>query len=615
MKLLGEQKIFCKILMINRYAILIGNSQYDDKNLSCLKFPENDVDSLYKILISKDYCNFSEVSHLKNKLSYEVLQRIEQILVKARKNDLVLIYYSGHGKQDLHGRLYLATKDTDIEILKSTSIPIESIKRFIEDSNTNKVIIILDCCYSGSIGNTFLRGGVDDQLQSLSKVRGTYIITGSTAIQVALEKESEKHGIFTKHIIEGIRDWGAADEFGKITIESLYRYVYKQMQEGYQKPMKWDLGVEGELIIACMDEPKLQQKTTWDSLASALKSKDATVRKNATEILGRSGKPALELLLQALEDDNSEIRSIASLYLGEIKDSIAVEPLILALKDNDSQVRTRAAFALGKIGDNRAVEPLIQALKENYDDIQEVSIKAEALMEFKDSDIVGLLIQTLKDNDSQVRKRITFVLGKIGDNGAVEPLIQALKDENRGVRKRAAYALGEIRDTKAIEPLIQALRDDKRVQEQAAFALIKIGKPAKELLIHALKDDNKEVRKQVAMILIKIGDGNIRVQLLKDKDPLIQKKAAIILEEEWDIDAIDPLIQLLKDEDANIRERAAFILKEIGCRDAVVPLIQFFEHEDPVVREKAAIALVGSNNPKAIENLLSKFSNRIIERI
>jgi HEAT repeat protein len=39
--------------------------------------------------------------------------------------------------------------------------------------------------------------------------------------------------------------------------------------------------------------------------------------------------------------------------------------LIQALKDNDSQIRANAAEALGNIGDTRSVRPLIQALKDD----------------------------------------------------------------------------------------------------------------------------------------------------------------------------------------------------------------------------------------------------------
>jgi HEAT repeat protein len=76
-----------------------------------------------------------------------------------------------------------------------------------------------------------------------------------------------------------------------------------------------------------------------------------------------------------------------------------------------------------------------------------------------------------------VRQKAAEALGKIGEP-AVEPLIGALRDENRLVRRRAAEALGEIRDARAVEPLIGALRDrDSWVRRRAAEALEKIGDP------------------------------------------------------------------------------------------------------------------------------------------
>lgn len=89
-----------------------------------------------------------------------------------------------------------------------------------------------------------------------------------------------------------------------------------------------------------------------------------------------------------------------------------MEPLINALKDEDWQVRVWAAEALGKMGDNRGVEPMIQ---------------------------------DLKDEDSDVRMGAARSLGNIGDERAVEPLTQALKDEFVGVRGYAKKALEMIK--------------------------------------------------------------------------------------------------------------------------------------------------------------------------
>jgi hypothetical protein len=235
----------------NRYAILIASSNFEDKAFDSLQCPEKDVDGLNEVLSSKERCNFNETLVLKNLPHYEILFKIEQFLEKVGRDDLVLIYYSGHGKQDRTGKLHLAAIDTKVNWLKSTSVPIENLRSLIEASRTKKIILILDCCFSGLVGDAFLRGSADDQLQLLSRSRGIYIMTASTGLQVALEKESENFGVFTKHIIDGIRDLKAINREGDITIDSLYEYVYKQMiQEGIQTPMKWDLNVEGDIIIA-----------------------------------------------------------------------------------------------------------------------------------------------------------------------------------------------------------------------------------------------------------------------------------------------------------------------------------------------------------------------------
>jgi len=237
----------------NRYAILIASSSFQDQNLQNLRCPENDVDGLNEILKSREYGNFSETWPLKNSVSYDILNTINQVFKKAHQNDLVLIYFSGHGKLDRAGRLHLATTNTIVDLMETTSIPIESLKNLVDVANTNRTILILDCCFSGAAGVAFsqTRSSVNDQLQLLSGGRGIYIMTSSTSVQISIERESEKYGAFTKHIIEGIRDWRAANEHGYVTIDGLYSYVHKQMiAEGFQKPMKWGLNVEGDLVIA-----------------------------------------------------------------------------------------------------------------------------------------------------------------------------------------------------------------------------------------------------------------------------------------------------------------------------------------------------------------------------
>src|SRR5215472_9680437 len=205
-----------------RHAVLIASSHFpSEPRLAGLRCPENDVDGMARVLSMPECGLFSpeNIHVLKNRPQNEVLLTLNRVLQQALKEDFVLIYYSGHGKPDQIGRLHLATSDTNLDILAATSIPVETIRSFIDVSAARKIVMILDCCYSGAVGNAFLRGDVNQQLQAFSQSRGIYVLTASTGLQVAQEKEGDQFGLLTKHVIEGISGCGAdLDGDGLITM-------------------------------------------------------------------------------------------------------------------------------------------------------------------------------------------------------------------------------------------------------------------------------------------------------------------------------------------------------------------------------------------------------------
>ncbi len=220
-----------------RYAILIGSSRYpDEPGLTKLRCPENDVDALDAVLRSPDFGGFTETFVFKNRPSHEILEKIETVLADAGRDDLVLIYFSGHGKLNPAGQLCLATVNTKIKALGSTSLPVSWIKSYFDHSASSKKVFLLDCCYSGAAGKAFIKGD-DDQLRLMSRGQGTFIMTASTGIEVAEEKEGDEFGLFTKHLVQGIRSGEAdKDEDGFVDMQELYEYVHEKVQaEGARK--------------------------------------------------------------------------------------------------------------------------------------------------------------------------------------------------------------------------------------------------------------------------------------------------------------------------------------------------------------------------------------------
>jgi uncharacterized caspase-like protein len=103
-------------------------------------------------------------------------------MTKGRRT-AILIYYSGHGKQDGAGNLHLATADTEADTLETSSIAVGTLRRLIDNYACKQVALILDCCFGGAVSKDFLKGGVDDHLKQTFHGRGIYILTASTATQ------------------------------------------------------------------------------------------------------------------------------------------------------------------------------------------------------------------------------------------------------------------------------------------------------------------------------------------------------------------------------------------------------------------------------------------------
>ena len=231
-----------------KFGIVIGNNYPNsDKKL---KFAVSDAEKMKEILENKDICGFDNVNYFPDKGSREVSIAVDKILRKA-DNDLVFIYYSGHGKKDHEGKLCLLFDDTDEEALVATSLTFDFINKCLKYPSRKSVIIVLDCCYSGVAGIKNCDTDIMEEFKKLSG-SGTIVLTstGSTGSPTAREDEKLGHGIFTYYLIEGLEKGTAdVDDDGLISIDELYDYAYKKTRENSTQSPKREGRVEGTIPI------------------------------------------------------------------------------------------------------------------------------------------------------------------------------------------------------------------------------------------------------------------------------------------------------------------------------------------------------------------------------
>ncbi len=215
-----------------------------------------------------------------------------------------------------------------------------------------------------------------------------------------------------------------------------------------------------------------------------------------------------------------------------------------------------------------------------------------------DEDEMEYLLESLRDEDPHVR---VFTINSIVDNSnnksAIPSLIKCLFDEASEVRSRAAWALGKIEATEALDELVKALDDsDWRVRKSVARALGDMyAFDAMNELVWKLEDENWEVRSEVAVVLEYLGwiPKNIDEEVL-----------TIIAKEKWeDLLILEQLnlfkiLNFLGDKDKDVRSKAAWVLGEIGDSEAIQPLFDLFMidlNNDVKISAAKALGKIGSS--------------------
>src|SRR5262245_24338088 len=108
--------------MGGRFALLIGTGSVRDGSLPQLATAGADVRELATLLRDPYIAGFDPVIELVDASTQQVGREIAHILDRRHRDDLVLIYYSGHALFDDEGQLHLAMPDTELDLLSPTSI-------------------------------------------------------------------------------------------------------------------------------------------------------------------------------------------------------------------------------------------------------------------------------------------------------------------------------------------------------------------------------------------------------------------------------------------------------------------------------------------------------------
>ena len=205
-----------------RKALVVGINDYGEENK--LSGCVNDAEEISRLLS----CNEDGSKNFDVKLSNSCSATNLTELVKncfGGTEDVALFYFSGHGFSSEKGSFLVVNEPCERDSLFS----MDELSDIINKSKVRNKVLILDCCFSASIGE-FNLGEFHTALIS----RGVSILTACREDETALEIDG--HGLFTSLLSDALSG-GAANLLGQITIGSIYSYIDQALSTWDQRPI------------------------------------------------------------------------------------------------------------------------------------------------------------------------------------------------------------------------------------------------------------------------------------------------------------------------------------------------------------------------------------------
>jgi formylglycine-generating enzyme required for sulfatase activity len=228
-----------------RYALLVGVREYDHAKLPPLKYTENDVEELARVLKQAGYHEVflltttrGEKTAASKPTAANIRKKLKGLLDKVTRRDVVLIGLAGHGVQytvkvdgkDRDESFFCPSdarlRDTnDLKELAKTMLSLRELFKELDDSGAGAKLLLVDACRNDASESRNIK------LEALARpASGTAAMFSCKSGERAWEspKLGKGHGVFFYHVIEGLKG-EAKDDDGTVTWDDLTRYVRRRV--------------------------------------------------------------------------------------------------------------------------------------------------------------------------------------------------------------------------------------------------------------------------------------------------------------------------------------------------------------------------------------------------
>lgn len=235
-------------------ALVICNSVFPDdpSRFPRLEGPRKDGLILWSSLTNPRTGKFrsEDVEVFYERSSQEIIQLAEDFFANGKTGETLLFYYSGHGFREQQ-ELFLCGRDSVQNRMVSTAVSADALNKIMKKTRASTVVVVLDCCHSGAF-----KGRAQVTPDSLAG-KGRYVITASSAIDVAADAESPGAASpFTQALADALEaESDDVDDSGDVSLDEVFRRMSGRLSGKYSLPRRKFDG-SGDLALAKRARPE-----------------------------------------------------------------------------------------------------------------------------------------------------------------------------------------------------------------------------------------------------------------------------------------------------------------------------------------------------------------------
>ncbi|MFN0087260.1 MAG: caspase family protein [Blastocatellia bacterium] len=243
-----------------RWAVLIGVDQYEDRNLGSLKHAVSDVTAIRDRLIQCGYDKkkvqlLTDRTKTKPKRN-QILTALQAAANATEEDDLLLFYYAGHGMAKA-GESYLAGRDSQESSLADTAVRLSRVEEIMREARARAKVIILDACHSGAkIAARGPRKMSEEFIRNVfEQAEGMAVLSSCKQGELSYEDYGRASGVFTHYLLEALAGTADLDGKGFVTVQDANRHVVDGVKtwavgEHVSQTPTLKYAVAGDIILA-----------------------------------------------------------------------------------------------------------------------------------------------------------------------------------------------------------------------------------------------------------------------------------------------------------------------------------------------------------------------------